>query len=71
MATSKKWIRIPVPVPDEADRRQLAGILTACGLEVRIVRIKSTNRGTPKRFVEYRDTGLAEPQIIPTADVEK
>ena len=68
---SKKWIRIPVPVVDESDRRSLAAILTACGLEVRIVRIKSTNRGTPKRFVEYRDTGLAEPQIIPTADVEK
>lgn len=68
---SKKWIRIPVPVADETDRRTLAAVLTACGLEVRIVRIKATNRGTPKRFVEYRDTGLADPQLIPSVDVEK
>lgn len=68
---AKKWIRIPTPIIEEADRRSLAAVLTAYGLEVRIVRIKSTNRGTPKRFLEYRDTGLAEPQIIPTADVEK
>lgn len=68
---AKKWIRIPTPITEEADRRSLAAVLTAYGLEVRIVRIKSTNRGTPKRFLEYRDTGLAEPQIIPTADVEK
>lgn len=68
---AKKWIRIPTPITEEADRRSLAAVLTANGLEVRIVRIKSTNRGTPKRFLEYRDTGLTEPQIIPTADVEK
>jgi len=65
------WKRIPVSITEEADRRALAGILTAYGLEVRIVRLKTTNRGTPKRFLEYRDTGLAEPKIIPTADVEK
>lgn len=65
------WKRIPANITDEADRRQLAAILTAYGLEVRIVRLKTTNRGTPKRFVEYRDTGLAEPKIIPTEDVEK
>ena len=65
------WKRIPVSITEEADRRALAGILTASGLEVRIVRLKTTNRGTPKRFLEYRDTGLAEPKIIPTADVEK
>lgn len=70
MAT-KKWIRIPANITDEADRRALAAVLTAYGLEVRIVRLKTTNRGTPKRFVEYRDTGLAEPQIIPSVDVEK
>lgn len=68
---AKKWNRIPVNITEEADRRSLAAVLTAYGLEVRIVRIKSTNRGTPKRYIEYRDTGLAEPQIIPTADVEK
>ena len=70
MAT-KKWIRIPANITDEADRRALAAVLTAYGLEVRIVRLKTTNRGTPKRFVEYRDTGLAEAQIIPSVDVEK
>ena len=70
MAT-KNWIRIPANITDEADRRALAAVLTAYGLEVRIVRLKTTNRGTPKRFVEYRDTGLAEAQIIPSVDVEK
>ena len=64
------WKRIPANITDEADRRQLAAILTAYGLEVRIVRIKNTNRGTPKRFIEYRDTGLAEAKIVPSVDVE-
>lgn len=64
------WKRIPANITDEADRRQLAAILTAYGLEVRIVRLKTTNRGTPKRFVEFRDTGLSEPKIVPTVDVE-
>jgi hypothetical protein len=68
--SAKKWVRIPANVTDEADRRALTGILSAYGLEVRIVRIKSTNRGTPKRYVEYRDTGLATPQIIPEVDVK-
>lgn len=65
------WKRIPISITEEADRRALAGILTAYGLEVRIVRLKTTNRGTPKRFVEYRDTGLAEPKIVPSVDVVK
>lgn len=53
------WRRIPVDIDSEADRRELAGILTAHGLEVRIVKLKETNRGTPKRYVEYRDTGCS------------
>ncbi len=57
------WKRIPVDIDIEADRRTLAGILTAHGLEVRIVKIKETNRGTPKRYVEYRDTGCAVAKI--------
>ena len=65
-----KWYRIPANITDETDRRTMAGLLTAYGLEVRIVRIKNTNSGTPKRFIEYRDTGLAEPKIIPTVDAE-
>lgn len=64
------WKRIPTEIDSDTDRRALAGILTAYGLEVRIVRIKETNRGTPKRYVEYRDTGLAKPKIIPSADVK-
>lgn len=64
------WKRIPVEIDNETDRRTLAGILTAYGLEVRIVRIKETNRGTPKRFVEYRDTGLAKPKILSAAKMD-
>lgn len=57
------WRRIPVEIDADGDRRALAGILTAAGLEVRIVRVKETNRGTPKRFVEYRDTGCSKVKI--------
>ena len=65
-----KWNRIPANITSEDDRRVLTGLLVAYGLEVRIVRIKETNRGTPKRYVEYRDTGLIEPKLIPSADVK-
>ena len=61
-----EWKRIPVPIPDERDRRELAAILTACGLEVRIVRLRLTPKSTPKRFLEYRDAGLAEARILHT-----
>lgn len=60
----ENWVRITVPIEKEEDRRELCAILTAYGLEVRIVRIKPTNRGTPKRYIEYRDTGLAEPVVL-------
>ena len=43
----ENWVRIPVHIEKEEDRRELCAILTAYGLEVRIVRIKPTNRGTP------------------------
>ena len=61
-----EWVRIPEPVEAEADRRQLCAILTACGLEVRIVRVRATQRGTPKRYVEYRqnDIGVITPQNV-------
>ena len=52
-------------MPD-GDRRTLASILVANGLEVREVRVKETNRGTPKRYIEYRDTGLTVPKITST-----
>ena len=58
------WVRIPVHIEKEEDRRELCAILTAYGLEVRIIRIKPTNRGTPKRYIEYRDTGLSEPVVL-------
>lgn len=48
------WTRLPCPIPDERDRRELCAILAANGLEVRIVRVRETPRGTPKRFIEYR-----------------
>jgi len=56
------WKRIPAAMSD-ADRRTIAGIFVVNGLEVREVRIKETNRGTPKRFLEYRDTGCAKVKI--------
>lgn len=52
-----EWQRIPAEIDNETDRRALTGILTAYGLEVRVVKIKKTNKGTPRRYVEYRDTG--------------
>ena len=57
-----EWVRIPVPIADEKDRRELCAILSSSGLEVRIVRIRATKSGTPKRYVEYRDTGCANPK---------
>lgn len=54
MTSEAEWTRIPVPIPAEQDRRDLCAILASNGLEVRIVRVKTTNRGTPKRYVEYR-----------------
>lgn len=64
------WVRIPANIDNEADRRTITALLVAYGLEVRIVRIKPTNRGTPKRYVEFRDTGLATPMIITEVDVK-
>lgn len=58
---NEEWTRIPQPIDNEADRRALCGVLTAAGLEVRIARIRKTSGATPKRFVEYRDTGLVRP----------
>lgn len=49
-----EWIRIPREIPSDADRRALCSILCANGLETRIVRVRETLRGTPKRFVEFR-----------------
>ncbi len=50
-----EWVRIPAEIVHDPDRRGLTGILTAAGLEVRIVKVKFTKNGTYKRFVEYRE----------------
>ena len=64
MMQEQNWIRIPIPIADERDRRELCAILAANGLEVRVVRIRATKSGTPQRYVEYRDTGSYKPQIV-------
>lgn len=50
-----EWTRIPAPIESETDRRQLAGILTSVGLEVRIVKEKKTPNGSYKKYVEFRE----------------
>lgn len=50
-----EWIRIPAAIDSEADRRQLAAILAAAGLEVRIVKVKLTEKGTPRKYIEIRE----------------
>jgi len=51
---SEEWTRIPAPIESDTDRRMIVVILTAAGLEVRIVREKLTKNGSYKRYVEYR-----------------
>lgn len=48
------WTRIPMEISSETDRRTLTAILASVGLEVRIVKVKLTKSGTPKRYIEYR-----------------
>lgn len=52
-----EWIRIPIPIEAEADRRTLVAILAAAGLEVRIVKERPTKSSSYKRHVEYRLPG--------------
>lgn len=54
---SDDFTRIPAEIESEADRRTLCAILASAGLEVRIVRVRLTQRGTPKKFIEYRANG--------------
>ena len=49
-----EWTRIPSPIDAEADRRPICAILISIGLEVRIVKIKATARGSAKKYVEFR-----------------
>ena len=48
------WTRIPVEITSETDRRTMTSILASAGLEVRIVRVKLSKSGTPKKYIEYR-----------------
>ena len=48
------WTRIPMEIPNEADRRTICAILASVGLEVRVVKVKLTKGGTPKKYIEYR-----------------
>ena len=50
-----EWIRISAAIDSEADRRQIAAILAAAGLEVRIVKEKKTPNGSYKKYVEFRE----------------
>lgn len=59
-----EWTRIPVPIADERDRRDLCAILTSVGLEVRVVRLRATKSGSAQRYIEYRDTGCSKPQTM-------
>ena len=52
---SQGWVRIPAEIRSETDRRTLAATLAELGLEVRIVKVKETPRGSPKRYLEYRE----------------
>lgn len=52
----EQWVRIPAEVKSETDRRDLVAILSSLGLAVRIVRVKMSPSGTPKKFVEYAES---------------
>lgn len=47
------WTRLPYPIIDDRDRRELCAILAANGMEVRIVKERQ-NKGIYKRYLEYR-----------------
>lgn len=50
-----EWVRIPAEIKSEDDRRALSSILVANGLAVREVKVRLTERGTPKRHIEYAE----------------
>jgi hypothetical protein len=48
------WTRIPIPIDNAADRRELLAILATVGLAVREVRERSGPKsGVYHRYVEY------------------
>ena len=48
------WIRIPMEITNETDRRTLCAILASVGLEVRIVKVKPTKGSAYRKYIEYR-----------------
>ena len=48
------WTSITMEIPNEADRRTMAAILTSVGLEVRIVKVKPTKGSAYRKYIEYR-----------------
>lgn len=59
------WTRLPCPIQDERDRRELCAILAANGLEVRIVKERQ-NKGLYKRYLEYRTPQKIDCEYIET-----
>ena len=49
-----EWTRIPLPIEAETDRRTMTAVLASIGLEVRVVKVRLTKGGTPKKYIEYR-----------------
>lgn len=57
---AKRWVRIPCPIKDERDRRDICAALCVNNMETRIVKVRLTDRGTPKFFIECRDCTAAK-----------
>lgn len=47
--------RIPLPIQDEHDRRELCAILVSVGMCVRVVREKDKPKTAYQHFVEYAE----------------
>ena len=62
-----EWVRIPAAIDSEKDRREMCGILASCGLEVRVVRVRTAPRSSSKRHIEYRQPAV---QIFTEAAVD-
>ena len=63
------WIRIPIDISGENDRRTVLSILSDYGLEVRTKREKVKTRY--QRYVEYREQGSNDCDITATRQEDK
>ena len=50
------WIRIPIDLPNESDRRTILSILSDNGLEVRVKKEKAKTRY--QRFIEFKEQAI-------------